>query len=73
MDERGVVVMLDDVCDRCGMCASSCPYDAIFYYAPQDRYVKCDLCAGRAAGPLCVELCPVGALTMANLAAVEEA
>jgi Fe-S-cluster-containing dehydrogenase component len=63
-DERGVVLILDDACIRCGACAAACPYNALFYYAPQDRYLKCDLCAGRAGGPVCVELCPVGALTL---------
>ena len=64
LDDRGVVVILDDVCDRCGACAADCPYGAIFYYEAQDRYVKCDLCAGREQGPICVELCPVEALTL---------
>lgn len=72
VDARGVVIMLEDECDRCGICASSCPYDAIFYYEPQDRYVKCDLCAGRAEGPLCAELCPVGALALGDVAAIQE-
>lgn len=64
LDDRGVVIILDDQCDRCGSCADSCPYDAIFYNEAQDRYLKCDLCADRGEGPLCVELCPVGALTL---------
>ena len=64
LDDRGVVIILDDVCDRCGACAVACPYDAVFYYEAQDRYVKCDLCAGREQGPICVELCPVEALTL---------
>ncbi len=64
LDDRGVVIVLDDECDRCGACADSCPYDAIFYNEARDRYLKCDLCAGRDEGPLCVELCPVGALTL---------
>jgi Fe-S-cluster-containing hydrogenase component 2 len=72
LDERGVVIMLDEACDRCGLCASSCPYDAIFYYEPHDRYLKCDMCAGRDEGPLCVELCPVGALTLVDVAALQE-
>ena len=63
LDERGVVIILDDECSRCGSCAASCPHDAIFYNEVQDRYIKCDLCANRQEGPLCVELCPVGALT----------
>ena len=60
----GMVIILDDVCDRCGACAADCPYDAIFYNEAQDRYIKCELCAGREEGPLCVELCPVEALTL---------
>ena len=70
MDDRGVVFMVDEDCDRCGACAASCPYDAILYNEDQDRYLKCDLCANREGGPLCVELCPVGALTLAEVKAV---
>ena len=62
LDGRGVAILNDDECTRCGACAESCPYGAIFYAQAQDRYLKCDLCAGRAEGPLCVEVCPVGAL-----------
>ena len=64
LDKRGVVIVLNDECNRCGSCAASCPHDAIFYNKAQDRYIKCDLCAGREQGPLCVELCPVEALTL---------
>lgn len=64
LDDRGVVVILEDECDRCGACATACPHDAIFYNVLQDRYLKCDLCAGRERGALCVELCPVQALTL---------
>jgi Fe-S-cluster-containing dehydrogenase component len=71
LDDRGVVIILDDECDRCGSCAASCPYDAIFYNEAQDRYFKCDLCVDRAEGPLCVELCPVGALTLVKAEAVK--
>jgi Fe-S-cluster-containing dehydrogenase component len=62
VDGRGVVLLDDDMCTRCDSCAEDCPYDAIFYNEREDRYLKCDLCAGRAEGPLCVALCPVGAL-----------
>jgi len=47
---------------RCGACMEACPYGAISYNAAADRYLKCDLCAGRER-PLCVEICPVGAVT----------
>jgi len=68
MDDRGVVVIVDKECTRCGACASACPYDAIFYNTSEDRYLKCDLCAGRDGGPLCAELCGVGALTLSDAA-----
>jgi Fe-S-cluster-containing hydrogenase component 2 len=64
LNDRGVVIILEEECDRCGACAVACPHDAIFYNELQDRYLKCDLCAGREQGPLCVELCPVQALTL---------
>lgn len=64
LDGRGVAILNDDECTCCGVCAESCPYDAIFYAQAQDRYLKCDLCARRAEGPLCVEVCPVGAVRM---------
>jgi len=71
LDDRGVVLIDDGACIRCGACASSCPYEAIFYHEGRDRYLKCDLCAGREEGPLCVELCPVGALTLAQVASAK--
>ena len=64
-DERGVVVLVEEECIQCGACAEACPYDALFYHEATDRYRKCDLCAGRD-GPLCVEVCPVGALSLAR-------
>jgi Fe-S-cluster-containing hydrogenase component 2 len=64
LDSRGVVLLLDDECIRCGGCAAVCPHDAIFFHEAADRYVKCDLSADRPAGPLCVEICPVGALAL---------
>ena len=65
-DSRGVVLIDEDLCTRCGSCAAACPYDAISYHEASDRYLKCDLCADRGNGPLCVALCPVGALASAN-------
>jgi Fe-S-cluster-containing dehydrogenase component len=64
VDRRGVVLLDDGACARCGSCAAACPYDAISYSEGEDRYLKCDLCAGREEGALCVALCPVGALTV---------
>ena len=66
MDPRGVALLDDDACIRCGACADACPYEAIAYHAASDRYLKCDLCADRDDGPLCVRVCPVGALALAQ-------
>jgi len=72
LDERGVVILDDADCIRCGSCAAACPYDAIFYCEAEDRYLKCDLCAGREGGPLCTTICPVGALVLTDDGRKEE-
>ena len=72
MDEQGVVIIADEECDRCGLCADACPHNAIFHSRDQDRYLKCDLCAKWDEGPLCVALCPVGALTLVDVETVRE-
>jgi carbon-monoxide dehydrogenase iron sulfur subunit len=73
LNEQGVAVILDDACLRCGACADACPYGVLFYNEAHDRYLKCNLCAGREGGPVCVAICPVGALTLQNAIVVEEA
>jgi len=67
MDENSIVHIIDDKCTRCGQCNEACPFEAIFYNKEKDRYIKCDMCTGRSEGPLCVELCPVGALTIITI------
>jgi Fe-S-cluster-containing hydrogenase component 2 len=65
-DNQGVVTLVEDECTQCGACVDSCPFGAIFYNEVQGRHLKCDHCAGREDGPLCVEVCPVGALTLSG-------
>jgi Fe-S-cluster-containing hydrogenase component 2 len=64
LDNLGVALIDDEACIRCGNCRSACPYGVLFHDEATDRYLKCDLCAERPAGPICVEVCPVGALTL---------
>lgn len=71
-DGRGVVILDDALCIQCGNCKEACPYDAIFYNETADRYLKCDLCAGRTEGPLCAAVCPVGAIAVGETAAVKK-
>ena len=66
--ETGARVIDESKCSGCGACAEACPLmpdrpvmgfkemggGRVFY--------KCDLCMDRASGPVCVEVCPPGAL-----------
>lgn len=55
-------------CRGCGDCLRACPLTPerpVIGFKKVGRkriYYKCDLCAGRPEGPICVEICPGGAL-----------
>lgn len=68
-DARGEVFIREDLCTGCGACAKGCPWDNIQIAKRSDAKskfpevaVKCDLCAGSAAGPACVASCPTQAI-----------
>jgi carbon-monoxide dehydrogenase iron sulfur subunit len=65
--ETGARYINQDECLGCGQCIEACPLPEapIWLKTVKGREVafKCDLCRGRAAGPICVELCPRKALT----------
>lgn len=74
LNELGVPAIYQDECLLCGACMAACSYASIFTDAA-GRYLKCDLCAGRAGGPVCAAVCPVGAIRVASatVSASEEA
>jgi len=59
--EDGTYWAIDySLCTTCKVCLEACKFDAIFYDPITDQVIKCDLCQGN---PLCVQVCPTGALT----------
>ncbi len=73
----GVVLVDEDRCISCAMCAVVCPFDAVTFYpsaagpGPEVAVaLKCDGCVERlrrGQPPACVEACKVGALVFGDL------
>jgi len=66
--ETGARVIDESKCNGCGACAEACPLmpnKRVIGYKEADGsrvFFKCDLCKDRESGPICVEVCPPGAL-----------
>ena len=64
----GVILINQDRCINCGMCAMACPFAVVRYYQyilNREAAHKCDQCTARQKEgkvPACVEACKVGAL-----------
>lgn len=61
--DQGVVVIDNDRCIGCGLCAQYCPIDMIRINPEIKKAYKCELCQGN---PLCIEACPTGALELVH-------
>jgi len=48
----GVVKVVKEACDGCGLCVSECPLSSVF--EENGRILVCNLCEGK---PKCVEVC----------------
>ena len=53
--KTNAVVVREDLCNGCGACIPSCPFNAIFMHPEKNIAIKCDLCGGRLA---CIKYCP---------------
>lgn len=84
---EGQVVINDDTCIGCQICADSCPYDNIRMVEIRDKTgsfildqatnkpimkaTKCDLCVDQIGGPACQRACPHDALRRLDLSTSE--
>jgi Fe-S-cluster-containing dehydrogenase component len=51
-EKKGVVEVLKERCDGCGLCISQCPFSSVF--ERDGGVIVCDVCEGN---PKCVEVC----------------
>jgi len=66
----GMVVLDRDKCIGCQRCGEECPYDALSFDPDIGTADKCDLCEHRHAdggGPMCVTVCPTGAIHFGDI------
>jgi len=62
-------------CIGCTNCVMACPFGVPKYYAEIDQMMKCDMCYDRTSvgkRPLCVTVCPSGALFFGTREASEQ-
>jgi len=65
-EETGVRYVDPEGCTGCGLCVAACPLEPprVRLHAGRGVAFKCDLCRDHSEGPLCVEYCPEGALSV---------
>ncbi len=64
-DERGIVLIDNDLCIGCKECVEACPFGAMQFYDDTEIAVKCDLCVerlNRNQAPACASVCPTGCI-----------
>ncbi len=69
-ESTGIVLVNQDRCMGCMMCAMVCPFGAVTLDNDGKKAVKCDFCFERQEEgklPACVQACPTGSLSFGEL------
>ena len=68
----GTIVISQEKCKGCALCAKACPYSVISIVRSEGKRrvaLKCTFCAEHPSGPACVRSCPTKALVVSLSAA----
>jgi len=74
-EERGIVLIDDELCIGCKSCVEACPFGAMQFDDDREIAVKCDLCYERLKnheGPACSKACPTRCILWGNIRKVSE-
>ncbi len=65
-EKTGVRYINEEECIGCKLCIKACPFEIprVLFNSDKKKAYKCDLCYERPEGPVCVEYCPTGALSL---------
>jgi tetrathionate reductase subunit B len=68
--DRGIIILLEEVCDGCQACLDACPYGVIEFNDEKGIAEKCNLCIHRikvGLEPFCVICCEGQAIHFGDL------
>jgi carbon-monoxide dehydrogenase iron sulfur subunit len=70
-EKSGMIIIRENLCGGCWTCTAFCPYGVIYSSPEKKIAIKCDRCLHREK-PVCVDVCPTGALELVELEKIEE-